>query len=161
MLYIRVPSRTQGGHPQSALPKAGLPCPCWTGEESNYQIPERLGYSCAGSPCQSRVSSHSEHWCWPLPLGYKLISCSALFSWPVFVALILPQGADGRMSIGFGGAMGCVLRAWCFLQQDLSCSFLGRGTCRSWHSRGKQAQPITASSTSWQSWREDGKKAAL
>lgn len=85
MLYIRVPSRTQGSHPQSTLLKAGLPFPCWAGEESNYQIPERLGYSCVGSLCQSRVSSHSEHWCWPLPLGHKLISCSALFSWPVFV----------------------------------------------------------------------------
>lgn len=47
-------------------------------------------------------------------LRAQLISCSAHFSWPVFVALILPQGADGRMSIGFGGGMDCVLQAWGF-----------------------------------------------
>lgn len=86
MLYIRIPSRTQGSHPQSTLLKAGLPFPCCTGEESNYQIPERLGYSCAGSLCQSRVSSHSEHWCWPLPLGHNLfnvlLAFHGLYLWP-------------------------------------------------------------------------------
>lgn len=32
-----------------------------------------------------------------------------------FMALILPQGVDRRMPIGFGGTMGCMLQAWCFL----------------------------------------------
>ena len=45
------------------------------------------------------------------------------------------------------------------LQQDLSYSFLGWGRHHSWHSRAKRVQPITVSSTSWQSWRKDGKKA--
>lgn len=44
------------------------------------------------------------------------------------------------------------------LQQDLSYIFLGRGSRHSWHSREKPARPIMVSTTSWQSWREDGEK---